>query len=792
MRYLPFSILISLALSPLAHGQPQDPLVEQVRKAIDRGVNYLKLQERGQGNWDQAIAAKTAYPGGFTSLALLALLTSGEVEPSDPVIKRGLAYLRGIEPGQTYVVGLQTMVFALAGYPEDRERIQRNVDWLVDARVANGWTYTKGAGRNAKAGDESNTQYALLGLHEGIRAGAKIDPTVMEDLQKFYIGSQRSDGGWGYRGSSASMTMTTAGVCGLIISGMDVAQSRQQLRADGSAVNCGQYVDNKPVADGLKWVGDRFPAVLDSRSILQLGWPFYCLYGIERTGRLSGQRFFGGHDWYRVGCDYLVKTQQPDGSWKGAVSGHRIDGNPILATSFSLLFLSKGRTPILITKMAHGPGTDWNSKRNDTRNVVEFASREMFKKMPLAWQNVDLREVRTGNEADLRRQLVEELLPSPILYINGHYLRPSDREKAVLRDYLNNGGFLFAEACCGDETFDRDFRALIEELYKDEGVTLKQVPPEHPVWTASGKFAVTPNDPFPLYGIQYGCKWIAMYSPKPLAGYWEANMHDRGNGQKAFHLSANIIAYATGLVPPRPRGSTVKVADPMISKEPIKRNYLEVGQLAHDGDWRPAPRAMRNLMQALRKTGLDVVLGTSRVALSDGVYLDPDEVSSPIRHPLDLYFYYLHGRRSFTPGEKVLKDLRFRLERGGTLLADACCGSEAFDQSFRTFIEKLWPDKKLKLEPIPVDDELFSRALNGQPIETVRVRRPVQKGALPELQDLPPALEGVKYNGRWIIIYSKYDLGCALEGHTSSDCLGHDHDSAIRLGMAAVLYALKR
>src|SRR5690606_13786573 len=148
----------------------------------------------------------------------------------------------------------------------------------------------------------------------------------------------------------------------------------------------------------------------------------------------------------------------------------------ILATSFSLLFLAKGRTPILITKLRHGPGSDWNNKRNDVRNVVEFASREMFRKMPLAWQNVDLRQLNPVNEVELIRETVEELLPSPILYINGHYFRPNDREREVIRGYLNNGGFLFAEACCSDETFERDFRAFVEELYGDEGVTLKQVP----------------------------------------------------------------------------------------------------------------------------------------------------------------------------------------------------------------------------------------------------------------------------------------------------------------------------
>ena len=47
-------------------------------------------------------------------------------------------------------------------------------------------------------------------------------------------------------------------------------------------------------------------------------------------------------------------------------------------------------------------------------------------------------------------------------------------------------------------------------------------------------------------------------------------------------------------------------------------------------------------------------------------------------------------------------------------------------------------------------------------------------------------------DGRWAIIYSKYDVGCSLEGHKSTDCLGHSKESALQLAGAAVLYSLKR
>jgi Domain of unknown function (DUF4159) len=164
---------------------------------------------------------------------------------------------------------------------------------------------------------------------------------------------------------------------------------------------------------------------------------------------------------------------------------------------------------------------------------------------------------------------------------------------------------------------------------------------------------------------------------------------------------------------------------------------------------------------------------------------------------LDYRFLYMHGRNAFTEKKEDLKKLRFNLKTGGTLLADACCGSKAFDESFRKFVEALFGDDKLKLEPIPPGDELFGKELNGEAIRTVRCRRvPAKSGRVSDYQSVPPALEGVKVKGRWVVIYSRFDLGCALDQgrgrHTSPDCLSHDYASAVRLGRAAVLYALKR
>jgi hypothetical protein len=758
----------------------ESKLAGQVRDSITAGVKYLVALQEPNGSWEFG-AHQRSNPGGWTALVLLALLTAGE-SPDSPVVKRGLEYLRAIPPRQTYVVGLQTMVLAQARQAGDRPRLEANVRWLLDSRLPDGWTYGKLEGRGSGSADNSNTQYALLGLHEAILAGVRVPEKDLEAIQKFYLSSQR-DGGWSYRQSQSgnTMTMTCAGLCNLVITGMDLARGKARLRPDGSAENCGVYADNVPVTRALELIGARFPGRLTvNEADTAFGSPFYGLYGIERVGRLTGQRFLGGHDWYEVGCRFLVDIQKPDGHWEGMGGRNQLDGWPVVATSFALLFLAKGRTPVLVSKLAYGAADEqgWNNKRNDVRHVVEFTSRELFKNQPLAWQVFDVRR-KEANTLEERRALAAELLGSPIVYFNGHDMAPRNKEEEILREYVDNGGFILAENCCGRTRypgFDSDFRRLVRQLFPDN--ELQPLEPEHPVWLASGKFAISPRD-FPLEGVKRGCRTVLIYSPVPLAGYWEANQQDTPEGRKAFQLAANIIAYATGLEAPQPRLTRHRIVGDD-RPEKIKRGFLKVAQLKHEGDWQPAPRAMRTLMTQARAEGLDVMLQT-------------DGVSPNSRKLMDYRFFYLHGRKEFREKPEDLKNLRFLLKSGGTLLADACCGSRAFDRSFREFVQVLFAEDKLKLEPILATDELFGAELNGEAIERVN-RRQLGAGGRVErsYQSVRPALEGVKYKGRWIVIYSQYDIGCALESHTSPDCLGHDHASALRLARAALLYAVKR
>jgi hypothetical protein len=802
-RYLALPLLF--VFPAVAFGQaPPEPLVKQVKMKITRGVGYLVGKQRDDGGWDEPRDDKSIehYHGGTTALSLLALLHCDGILLDDPpreqarklAIQKALANLRKIESSRVYVRALQTMALAEAGNPQDRPLIEANVKWLLEARVKKGgqfigWSYENRG--ETMSSDASNSQYAMLALWYARQAGVKIDREVWVGIQNYYTRSQSKDGWWMYSldygptdSDRPSMTMTVAGLCGLQIAGMELNGGREQWQQpNGPFKNCGVYGDDANIARAQNWITKNFSLDPPDRA-------YYHLYGLERAGRLTGMRFFGEHDWYREGCEFLVKRQEPNGSWK---TGGGWDRWPHVNTSFALLFLSKGRTPVLISKLVHGKwpraegDTDWNNDRNDLRHLTEHISKsDLFNKQPIAWQTYDILRALYAHARSDDPKLADEdailadMLQSPILYINGHnspLRRFQGREINLIKRFVENGGFIVAEACCGSKDFDTGIKEWVKELWPDSGLTYLES--THPAWTCWN--TITPDDPYKLMGLQVGCRTVMLYSPQDLSCYWESNRADDAQTIKAFRLGENMVAYATGRTPPQPRLTDIQIAG--VEKENIvapKRGFFRVGQIRISGDeskWQPAPKAMRNLMEHVHDTqGLDVELHTDRVG-------DPERLHKT-------KFLYMHGKDEIRLDEKQMKALRFNLSHGGLLLADACCGNDAFDKAFRKFVQELFPKEKLVLlSTDPMNrDRLYNEQMNGAGQILSRSTIKCRTKASGPMESMEPYLEGIKLGGRWVVLYSKYDLGCALERNTAADCRGYDHASAMRIATAAVLY----
>lgn len=789
-----FVLAFVVFVQPLAAQAKRDIRAEDVKKSIDLGVRYLKQVQRGNGGWeidaDLLGNAAVSHPGGKTALAVLALLNAG-VPAKDTDVARGLAYLRTVEPESTYVCGLQMLAFAEAGLPEDRQRLQDNVKWLLDARVYKsdtrefiGWSYKR---TPSVIADNSNTQYAVLGLWAAKQARINVPDAVFKEIRDFYVAHQDPNGGWNYAVgrkfgglNSVSMTMTTAGLCGLLISGMELNVRRETLNLDGTATKCGEYEENPAIQKALNWISVNFTPEVEGRT-------FYHLYGLERAGRLSGLRYFGNHDWYREGCRFLVDRQnKTDGSWRLAGAW---DNWPEISTSFALLFLSKGRTPVLISKLVHGAwprseaDSDWNNDRNDLRHLTQYASTEMFN-VPLAWQTIDLLRGLQAQATGLQiteddyRAVTSDMLQSPILYITGHRsprARIQGAEKLLLKRYVENGGFIFAEACCGNPEFQGGLKDLVAELWP--GAEFALLPADHPVY--KGYANVPPGQPYTLWGLTQGCKTVLVYSPQDLSCRWEKGVPPKdakdADWVMAFRLGANIIAYATGMEPPQPRLTHIKVPGNRTDSARPARGYLQIAQLKLPGDSPPAPRAMRNLLEmAQEHAPIDVMLETKQL------FIDSKSI-------INYKFLYMHGRKEFRYDPAELGDLRFNLQSGAVLLADACCGKDVFDKSFRKFAVELFPNAKL--EQVPHNDDLFGADLNGAALTEETIECRTEAGG--PMRKTAPYLEGIKRQGRWVVLYSKYDIGCALERHQASDCRGYSPASAQKIARAALLYTLR-
>jgi hypothetical protein len=158
------------------------------------------------------------------------------------------------------------------------------------------------------------------------------------------------------------------------------------------------------------------------------------------------------------------------------------------------------------------------------------------------------------------------------------------------------------------------------------------------------------------------------------------------------------------------------------------------------------------------------------------------------------HMVFMHGRQEFRLTDAERKRLREYLERGGTLLADSICASKAFTEAFRRELAAALPGKQL--QAIPVTDKLFTTAYGGFDIRHVSLRDPqVADNTQPvssRVRQVEPQLEGIQIDGRWAVVFSPFDISCALESHQGIGCRGYTPQDAARIGLNVLLYSLNQ
>ena len=147
---------------------------------------------------------------------------------------------------------------------------------------------------------------------------------------------------------------------------------------------------------------------------------------------------------------------------------------------------------------------------------------------------------------------------APVIYMTGHEtFALSAEEKAALKKYLENGGFLFGEACCGRKGFDMSFREMIRSVLPDKPLT--RIPVTAPIFKEPNNITavgVTPalmqetsqarTEPV-LLGIEINGNFGVIYSPLGLSGGWEMSQspYARGvNDVGAIQMGQNVMMYS--------------------------------------------------------------------------------------------------------------------------------------------------------------------------------------------------------------------------------------------------------
>jgi squalene cyclase len=327
---------------PDADAQP--PAQTQIDAAVARGVAWL----RGEQEQDGAFGTQA----GETALALLALRHSGVAE-DDPACRHAATrLLRDLPDGTSYGASLGLVALLAQEGAAAREKAQALAGDLTRAQCENGqWSYAARRTSSAKAGDNSNTQLAVLALAAARARGVDVPHASFDRVAAWFRATQNDDGGWGYSKNerSASYAGMTAG-----------AVMCMSLASEAHAPGDPALAAVPEIKRGLAWLAVRFDPGRNAGAALAFGakkgrrsddfWRHYWLWSLERACSASGAARLGERDWYGEGARFLLARQRDDGSWVGPERSG-------LASSFALLFLARGTLRVVTPHAAAGAST---------------------------------------------------------------------------------------------------------------------------------------------------------------------------------------------------------------------------------------------------------------------------------------------------------------------------------------------------------------------------------------------------------------------------------------------------
>ncbi len=740
----------------------------RVISAIKRGVDYLLSQRNPKTFWEQGTRSGSQEYLGETALVVESLL---DVEQSLKLerlyifkspMKQSIAFLVSHRNNTTYAASFQANALALL---PRRKTYNATLRWDANylfrsMHRGGGYAYAWGTPAYAKRFptgesdwcDNSNTQYAVLGMWAAAHTGLPIPARYWLESASHWRRGQFINGSWGYLGQTRTPsitaqlpgrmeTFTPAGVASLLISDEFVGA---------------QHVGIHPVVDrnilaGLHWINKNFNPGTTNQ---------YAMYCYERVGLASGLQYFGGHNWYHDYVKTLLATQNSDGSWSADFVTY-FNPNPkispphnsfasVIATAYALLILDRGLNPVFMNKLQYNKSFygQWNIRQRDVANVTSWISTNS--ETPLNWQVVNFQSP------------VSSWLTSPILIITGHTdPKFSSQQLAELRAYIDAGGMVFCSPDGASLKFQRAMlkygREVMDNKYTFHRLTAKSMLLTMQPWY---------HMYFNMLAISNGVRDVWIISPGDIGAVWER----RAFAQKKFwEFPMNLYLYATGKGYLADRLHSPIL--PTVTTAPART--LAVGRLKYNGNWNPEPGAWPR-MALLARANAQTQINISTVSL--------DQLNIRRTPLLDMTGT---GKVAFTAAQ--IAALRKYLNQGGMLFGDAAGGHQQFTDAFSSLALKLYP--KSVLSKLPQNCSIYRGTMpGGTDIKHVRYRRYYIDvyGA----KDKPEFL-GIKHAGRWVLVFSPDDVTSGILGIKTWGISGYTPRSAVALANNVLEYAVK-
>jgi hypothetical protein len=201
------------------------------------------------------------------------------------------------------------------------------------------------------SGDNSNSQYAALGLRACSEAGITLPKESLALARKWWTECQHG-GDKDKKVATGKITAEPRGWC-YDVKDSHPAYGSMTAGAVGSVAILDYLLDmdwkrDPSVASGLAWLTTHYSVTENvgppqERAAGTTEFYYYYLYALERAGILAGTETLGAHKWYLEGAKVLVEAQTADGSWQHGGEWNKPSWN----TCFAILFLKRATRPLV-------------------------------------------------------------------------------------------------------------------------------------------------------------------------------------------------------------------------------------------------------------------------------------------------------------------------------------------------------------------------------------------------------------------------------------------------------------